>query len=216
MARGSVAEIPLSALEGHYHSGTFGAADMSPGVMLSERRGLVILRLAAPRADEDFTERVRAETGFVLPAAPNRTALTAAGTALWSGPGEWLLMTSDRSQTNHELALRRCLAGSSGAVVDLSQARAVICIAGEHSRDLLAMGCPLDLHHRDFAAGCCAQSLLGQVNVLLHLCQEADAFDLFVARSYALSVWDWLTDAAAGFGYRVLPASPAGTNGAGV
>ena len=213
MARGSVAEIPLSALEGHYHSGTFGVADMSPGVMLSERRGLVILRLAAPRADEDFTERVRAETGFVLPAAPNRTALTAAGTALWSGPGEWLLMTSDRSQTNHELALRRCFAGSSGAVVDLSQARAVICIAGEHSRDLLAMGCPLDLHQ---FAGCCAQSLLGQVNVLLHLRQEADAFDLFVARSYALGVWDWLTDAAAGFGYRVLPASPAGTNGAGV
>lgn len=213
MAGGSVAEVPLSALEEHYSLGSLGAAGTSPGVTLSERRCLVILRLAAPRADKNFAERVQTETGFELPFAPNKATLTAAGSALWTGPDEWLL-TSDRRLPGHEQALRRCLAGPSGAVVDLSHARIVLRIAGEHSRDLLARGCSLDLHPRKFAAGECAQSLLGQVSVLLHR-REAETFDLFVARSYAVSVWDWLTGAAAGFGYVVLPAD-SGTNGADV
>jgi sarcosine oxidase gamma subunit len=36
---------------------------------------------------------------------------------------------------------------------------------------------------------------------------DAPEFDLFIPRSYAVSFWEWMTDAAMEFGYKVI-ASP--------
>ena len=89
------------------------------------------------------------------------------------------------------------------AVTDLGHGRTVLRIVGRHGRDLLAKGSGVDFHPRAFPVGACAQSLLGHVGVLVHAVDERPAFDLYVARSYALTVWEWLGESAAEWGFRV-------------
>jgi sarcosine oxidase subunit gamma len=67
----------------------------------------------------------------------------------------------------------------------------------------LPKGCTLDFHPSRFAAGHCAQTSLGHANTLINCIDDESIFDLFVLRSYAVSFWEWITDAAGEFGYRV-------------
>ena len=47
-----------------------------------------------------------------------------------------------------------------------------------------------------------AQTAIHHIGVLIHR-REAEVFDLFVFRGFALSFWEWLTDAALEYGYQV-------------
>jgi sarcosine oxidase subunit gamma len=74
--------------------------------------------------------------------------------------------------------------------------------------DVLAKGCPLDFHPRVFAAGTCAQSVYGHVNVLIDKRDDEPTFMLMVARSFARDVWHALCETSAQYGYDVLPPAP--------
>jgi sarcosine oxidase subunit gamma len=88
-------------------------------------------------------------------------------------------------------------------VVDVSDSRAVITLSGPRALDVLAKGCPLDLHPRVFSPGRCAQSLLAKAHVLLHRVDDAPTFEIYVHRSFADYLWTWLEDAAAEYGMAV-------------
>lgn len=141
--------------------------------------GMAIVR-GAPPAELD------------LPSAPN----TVAGDnprAFWLGPDEWLLVG------DVDVAALR----AGGAIaVDVGHARAVITVAGDYAVDLLAKACPLDFDDAAFAVGTCAQSKLALTSAVLYR-RGAQRFELFVARSYAVYLWQWLADAADEFGYAV-------------
>ena len=54
----------------------------------------------------------------------------------------------------------------------------------------------LDLHPRAFAPGRCARASLAKTVVLIHQTDDQPTFDLYVDRSYAEYLWQWLEDAA--------------------
>jgi sarcosine oxidase, subunit gamma len=164
------------------------AADADAGVTLCERPFRHQVNLRGDAA-------VAKAAGIALPTKPN----TASENALWLGPDEWLI-TGD---TDPAPALREALKGLHATVTDVSEARAVIGLSGPHARDVLAKGCPLDLHPREFGLGRCAQSILAQAAVILHQKDAAPTYDIYVARSYAGYLWAWLEDAAAEYGLAV-------------
>jgi sarcosine oxidase gamma subunit len=43
----------------------------------------------------------------------------------------------------------------------------------------------------------------------MHAIDGTPSVDLYVARSYALALWEWLQESAAEYGYRVEAALPA-------
>jgi methylglutamate dehydrogenase subunit D len=193
----------LSALAAVYRPGSFGAiGPAGPGVVLAERHPLAAVQVAARLAEG---EAVRAALAAALGVAPdpaaNRTAAQGATTILWAGPGRWLVVEPERRDL--EALLRAALAGTAAAVTDLGNGRTTLRIAGKRSRDLLAKGSAIDFHPRAFPVGACAQGLLGHVGALFHAVDDAPSFDLHVARSYAQTVWEWLTEAAAEYGCRV-------------
>jgi sarcosine oxidase gamma subunit len=47
--------------------------------------------------------------------------------------------------------------------------------------------------------------VLADVSVLIHALADGERFDLYGGRSYGVHLWEWLTQAAAEFGYRVTP-----------
>ena len=75
------------------------------------------------------------------------------------------------------------------AITDVTDGRVAFRLAGPSAREVLAKGCPLDLHPRAFAPGRCAQSLLAKASVLIHLVDDGPergpSFDVYVARSFA-------------------------------
>lgn len=198
---------PHSALDRRLASGTFAVVpDGGPQVRLTERRGLGLVHLAMDAADQMLSARLGEVAGVALPETANTGHTQDRRTALWTGPGTWLLVALDGDAAAAlEAALRGVEGARSVAAVDLSQGRTVVRMEGPAAARVLAKGCAIDLHPRRLLAGDCAQTNLGAIPVLIHAVDDGPCFDLFVARSYAVSAWQWLTDAAAEFGYQVRP-----------
>jgi len=179
-------------------------ARAAAGVVLGEcgLRGQTALRGDA--GDPAFVDAVKQAIGSAPPAEPNTVAgpanLAVGPRVLWLGPDEWLVVDADGEALSQ---LRAALDGRHAAVVDVSDSRAVIALYGPHARDVLAKGCPLDLHSRVFTAGRCAQTLLAKAHVILHQTDAAPSYEVYVHRSFADYLWTWLEDAAAEYGMTV-------------
>ena len=195
----------LSALASAYRPGSFGATGAAgPGIVIAERRNLAIVQVAAP-ADEAAALQtgLTAALGIAPPDAPNRATSSSTASILWVGPQRFLVVEVEQSWRDLEAVLRGALAGSAAAVTDVGSGRTVFRISGPRTRDLVAKGSGIDFHKREFPAGASAQGLLGHVGALFHAVDDTPVFDLYVARSFGLTVWEWLQESAAEFGYRV-------------
>ncbi|HLI11144.1 MAG TPA: sarcosine oxidase subunit gamma family protein [Alphaproteobacteria bacterium] len=158
--------------------------------------------------DPAFCAAVESVLGTAPPLEPNRVAEGREARILWLGPDEWLaVLSEERTEAAAKTLLER-LAGEHVAVVDLSEARAAIGLAGPRARDVLAQGCSLDIHPRVFLHNHCAQTLLAQVPVIIHRrgggIAAGSAYDIYVQRSLAEYLWHWLEDAAQGYGIAIL------------
>jgi methylglutamate dehydrogenase subunit D len=92
--------------------------------------------------------------------------------------------------------------GPSASVVDQSHGRVVIGVAGLKARHVLAKGTPVDLHQSRFPVGTSALTQMAHVGV--HVTRtDVDIFELSVFRGFSETFWEWLTAAAAEFGYDV-------------
>jgi len=168
-------------------------------VTMAERPFRRLLVLRANAADTKVRKAVKDALGTAPPTDPSTTARGGGCTLLWVGPDEWLV-AADQDDAGLADRLARALAGHHAAVTEVSEARACIALGGARSRDLLAKGCPLDLHPRVFGPGRCASTLFAKANVLIHQTSDEPGYDLYVARSFADYVWRWLEDAALEFG----------------
>jgi sarcosine oxidase subunit gamma len=173
-----------------------------PAVILTERRPAALLRLFADAGDGDFGGDLQKMMALELPRAPNTATESDKHALLWLAPGQWLLVCDDERSVISELQLERALAGTTGTVVDVTHSYTVVEISGARARDVLAKGAPVDLDASTFRVGRCLQTCLAEMNVLLHA-RQAQVIALYVGRSYAASLWEWLTMSAAEFGYRV-------------
>jgi sarcosine oxidase subunit gamma len=187
-----------SAAPGHH-----GAA--ATGVTLAETSIAAAWNVQGDPARPEFADDVWRLFGVALPQAPNTTAASDALTALWLGPTSWLLVAGSASPLADFAATREALNARGGALFDLTASRVAWTISGAHAATVLATSCPLDLHPRAFAAGTCAQSVLGHINALIVKRDLTPTFTVLVARSFARDVWHALCLSAAQHGYDVTP-----------
>jgi methylglutamate dehydrogenase subunit D len=103
--------------------------------------------------------------------------------------------------------LEQAVPPETGAVVDLSQGRGGIRIAGPHAQYVLQKGLDLDLDPRAFPPLAAAQSVVDHMPVTV-LRLEAELFDLFTFRGFALSFWELLSEAASEAGWRAATPVP--------
>jgi heterotetrameric sarcosine oxidase gamma subunit len=176
--------VPTPAAPGH-------------GIILSECHPLIMLNLrGSPSAA--FCEQVLQTYGCELPVEPDSSSTCEAGEMLKLGPDEWLLVAEPGSRWLENMAI------AGATLTDVSHARTVVRAAGRKSREMLAKGCPVDLHPLRFPDGKCIQTSIAKINVIVHKLPAANDFALYVARSYAASFWHWLTAACAEYGYHVV------------
>ena len=159
-------------------------------VALREMPMSMMFDLRLQPAGVELVAAAEAAFALTLPLAPNKSTAANARTALWLGPDQWLIVVpaGEPSLPAVELA-------GSASVVDVSDLRAVFELAGPRARDVLAKGCAVDLHPRAFKPGDCALSALARIRVALHQPAVENAYQIYVERSYAQYLWDWLVDA---------------------
>jgi sarcosine oxidase subunit gamma len=175
-------------------------------VFLSESSFRHQITVRGDAADPAFTRAVEQAIGLAPPGEPNTVAgppdLAEGPRMLWLGPDEWLVVAAGASETDLAAALASATEGQHAAVVDVSDGRAVIAISGRDARDLLAKGCPLDLHPTSFAPGRCAQTLIAHAHVIVHRVDDGSRYEVYVHGSFADYLWRWLEDAAREYGVR--------------
>jgi sarcosine oxidase subunit gamma len=95
--------------------------------------------------------------------------------------------------------LARLLPAGEAAVVELSHGRTILRIEGAEAPDVLARCVAIDVDASAFPPGRLAQTMIHHIDVLLHR-RGGDVFDLWVGRSFAAALAEWLVDAGAEFG----------------
>ena len=179
------------------------------GVRLGERQGLGKLDLRGAPHDRAFMTAVGRALDLLLPTEPCTSASGERISALWLGPDQWLLTCPEPDVARLAGSLRAALVEAHAAITEVTDGRVAFRLAGPSGRDVLAKGCPLDLHPRAFPLGACAQSLLAKASVLIHLLDEdrerGPSFDVYVARSFAHYLWLWLEDAGREYGVQIEP-----------
>ncbi|MGU7774882.1 sarcosine oxidase subunit gamma [Burkholderia sp. MR1-5-21] len=182
-----------------------GAADLlkthqaraSKKFTFRERPFLDLVNVRGELSDPAFVDAFERVVGCRPPAAPNTVARSAEYDVLWLGPDEWLVRSNGPVQAGAlEAKLAEAVQGSYAAAVDVGSGYTVVEVSGEHVRDVLARGCPLDLHPRLFKPGQCAQSHFFKASVTLVPTGD-DTFEIVVRRSFADYFVRIMLDAAA-------------------
>ncbi len=179
------------------------------GLRLVEHAFLGHLNLRCDAADAALAAALEEALGCSLPRAPNTFTVAAPSGAreghkvLWLAPDEWGVVTPDGGQAALAQALRQAAGERFATVTELGAGQTLIELSGPRAREVLAKGCPLDLHPRVFGPGRCAQSRLARTVVTIAQVDAAPRFDLIVRRSFADYLWQWLADASA---HAVAPA----------
>ena len=153
-------------------------------LQIGEAREFSLLQVAGnPKAITPVTGKLPTKVG-VATQSDGRTLMRAGENQFWIiGP------------KTDEIATKL---GDLAVLTPLSHSRTRILIDGGPARDVLAKGIPLDLHPSVFKPGMFAMTGIHHTPVLVH-CVSENRFEIYALRSFAVSVYDWLTDAALEF-----------------
>ncbi len=171
-----------------------GSVPGAEGVQLAEIALPVKVNLRGDAGDAAFRRAVESVVGLGPPVAANTFVRAGETRCFWLGPDEWLIVAPE-SAGDLARRLRAALTDQHASVVDLGAANVTLRLTGARSREVLAKACPLDFHPRAFRPGRCAQSNFARTQALVALEDETPVFDLFVRRSFATYLADWLLDA---------------------
>ena len=138
-------------------SGNGASEQENSGMSLEVRSHYGYLNLRGDPEDERFLQAAGETLGQSLPVVPN-TFTVGEHTIFWLGPDEWLLSAGLGREKETAGQLEKSLAGQCYSLVDVTGGQILIRLAGNHVRDILAKGCTLDLHPRNFKPGQCAQT----------------------------------------------------------
>ena len=173
-------------------------------VVLTERPNLTISQISAYRDKmSDVANAVLATSGLELPQRPGRVVANR-GALIGMAPGQWLAV-AEGDKGRALLSRLNEAASAQASIVDQSDAKAVVRLAGPRARDVLAKGCALDLDERAFKPQDAATTQIALIPCQLWQLDEAPTYELAVPLSYARSFWSWLTASAAEYGYEVRP-----------
>ena len=170
------------------------------GLVFSEMAHLGKLNL---RGENDVAKAVKVITGCSFPPKANRFQSAGDRHLVWLGPDEYLLLCEPGKEQELQDSLNSIIPSAHFAITDVSDSLCALSLRGPAVRAVLAKGCGLDLHPKQFAAGQSAQSLLALSTVTL-MAMADDAFILICRTSFAPYVQRWLGDAALEYGYQYI------------
>jgi len=172
-------------------------ASATESLVAGWRADLSIVNLRGNAEETAFREGAASAMGVALPLKPCTISENGLVRVVWVGPDDWFIVGPSGQAEAIALRLREALSGIHHAVTDVSSGYTVLHLSGRPVRDVLAQGCPLDLHPRAFERGACAGSHFFKASIWLWQTDEAPVYELLVVRSYMDYVWLMLERACA-------------------
>jgi len=172
-------------------------ASATESLVAGWRADLSIVNLRGNAEETAFREGAARAMGVALPLKPCTISENGLVRVVWVGPDDWFIVGPSGQPEAIALRLREALTGMHHAVTDVSSGYTVLHLSGRPVRDVLAQGCPLDLHPRAFERGACAGSHFFKASIWLWQTDEAPVYELLVVRSYMDYVWLMLERACA-------------------
>ena len=182
-----------TALSVHYNVGHFGLSGQT-GVTLTEVKDLQLKQIAAwPDTMTVVGAKAAAAVGCDSAPGPCKSSNGNNGVLIRIEPLKWWVLG------NAELPE---LTSAEGATLDASHSRTCIRIEGPNAKDLLNRFLPIDLRDEAFADGAVASTAFHHVGITL--IRRGDAYEMFIPRGFALSLWELLVESAEQFGVEVV------------
>jgi sarcosine oxidase subunit gamma len=187
-------ERPLrSALD--HHSDRNEAAGLAARMLEVTDRTMIDVRGLA--SDGKFMAAVKDVLGFAMPTTPRTSVSGNDLTALWLSVDQWLITAERRRGIALVTKLQEKLQDVHSLIADVSDARTIIRLEGDHVREILNKGTSVDFTSGEYVAGSVRRLLFAQVAALAHVISDRpDVIDLYVFRSYADYAWRYLLAAA--------------------
>ncbi len=192
-----------SALAGVLAATAQSAIGGAKSLWIGEVRGWSLVQIAAfPSTLAELEQAVKAILGLGLP--PRIGEVVDAGTRRILKTGAEQFWIIGPAMEDPAPRFQAAVAPQVGAVTPLSHSRTRIFVEGAAAREVLARAIPLDFHPEVFAIARFVLTGVHHTPVLVHR-SAAERYEIYAMRTFAQSVWDWLTDAALPFGYEVVP-----------
>lgn len=169
--------------------------DLSISITEVATLGMIDVRGLA--SDEKFLATIKPVLGIDLPREPRTSTTQGDITALWLSVDQWVVLCPREDAGALATALTTTLEGIHSLVCNMSDARAIIRLEGNGTREVLMKGMAVDLFDPGCGAGTVRRALFAGIAALFHIrAVEPDVIDLYVFRSYANYAWDWLARTA--------------------
>jgi len=168
---------------------------------MKEKTPVAKINLRGSLENKEFTSKIEKILGMILPKEPCGTSSKEKITSLWLGPNEWLLVSNDEipKETNtyelEQVLFDNISRANLGAITNVTDHFTIFKLSGSNIFEVLSKGCPFDFSSDDFGNNKVVQTILNHVDVTIHRRNENDV-DLYVRRSFAGYLWDWLKDSA--------------------
>ena len=199
-----MAEI-RSALASAYEVGPVGTPREIPGVVLQEQLPRNLVQLSGwPDSFGAICEKIGAKLGIRVPVDCLNVTTHEDISLFRVGPTRlWFVSEASSARLNDFFAT---LDARDAVATEIGHSRTVLRISGSEARTVLNRGLAIDLDDSAFPEGVFVQSVIHHIPVLAHRLPSSDGpvFEVFVSREYAVTFWQWLVEAAAPVGGRVL------------
>ena len=168
---------------------------------MKEKTPVTKINLRGNLENKEFASKVEKILGMILPKEACSTSNKEKITSLWLGPNEWLLVSNNEipKETNtYELEQElfdNISKTNLGAITNVTDHFTIFKLSGSNIFEVLSKGCPFDFNSENFGDNKVVQTILNHVDVTIHRKNENDV-DLYVRRSFAGYLWDWLKDSA--------------------
>ena len=162
-------------------------------------QGWHLTLLAAHGDDGAYRQALAPVLGAEPNRAPRDAQEIAQGVLFNTAPGQHWLVTPEMTLAT---AVAGALPAHAGSCTVLSHSRVRVALSGAAAARVLAKGISVDLHPRAFGVGQFVQAGLHHSGVLLHRADE-ERYELYLPRTFARSLWEWLADAALPHGYEL-------------
>ena len=193
-----------SAIAAVYRTGTTGAKGGSPALSICERLERNLVQVAGWRRNfESVCDRLAEILNCRIPTEIGRANSSSDRSVFRVRPERLWIAGSSSDEVLRQLD--DASLGGDTVISELGHGRTVLRIAGPGSDLLLNRGLPIDLDPEVFTANAFAQSAIHHMHVLVHRVDMAGelVFDVYVSRELAVSLWEWLTEAAAPLGFEI-------------
>ncbi|MEJ8573224.1 sarcosine oxidase subunit gamma [Microbaculum marinum] len=193
--------FPLAALA---VPGTGSEVPDTAPVQIAERRPGAFVEIRLWKESPRLSGTIAAAAECQELPAPGRVVTAPGHMLLSAGPARYFAVAQEEGLAGR---IAGVVAPGEAAVVDLTHGRVGLRIAGPNAERLLQKGLAFDLASKSFPPGSATTGAIHHMAVTVVMIAE-ETFDIFAMSSLAGSVWDWLTDSAVEYGWRVTQPIP--------